>query len=98
MNKIDLDGRCAIVTGGAQGIGRAVVERFLASGASVAIWDMDGDLTEKARGELEGQGQVMACQVDVTDPAAVERAVHAGQGLRLPAVIDGNGKSCAGNS
>ena len=75
MNKIDLDGRCAIVTGGAQGIGRAVVERFLASGASVAIWDMDGDLTEKTRGEIEGQGQVMACQVDVTDPGAVERAV-----------------------
>ncbi len=75
MNKIDLDGRRAIVTGGAQGIGRAVVERFLASGASAAIWDMDGDLTEKTRGELEGQGQVMACQVDVTDPDAVERAV-----------------------
>lgn len=75
MNKIDLGGRCAIVTGGAQGIGRAVVERFLASGASVAIWDMDGDLTERTRSELEGQGQVIACQVDVTDPDAVERAV-----------------------
>ncbi len=75
MNKIDLDGRCAIVTGGAQGIGRAVVERFLASGASVAIWDMDRDLTERTRGELDAQGTVMACPVDVTDPDAVERAV-----------------------
>ena len=75
MNNIDLDGRCAIVTGGAQGIGRAVAERFLASGASVAIWDMDGGLTEATRGELEGQGKVMACQVDVTDPDAVQSAL-----------------------
>ena len=63
------------MTGGAQGIGRAVVERFLASGASVAIWDMDGDLTEQTRSELEEQGHVIACQVDVTDPGAVEGAV-----------------------
>ena len=40
-NKIDLGGRNAVVTGGAQGIGRAIVERFLDSGASVAIWDRD---------------------------------------------------------
>ncbi|MCA3571599.1 SDR family NAD(P)-dependent oxidoreductase, partial [Bradyrhizobium sp.] len=39
MNKIDLDGRCAVVTGGAQGFGRAITERFVASGAKVAIWD-----------------------------------------------------------
>ena len=41
MNRIDLDGRNAVVTGGAQGIGRAIVERFLASGARVTIWDRD---------------------------------------------------------
>ena len=40
-NKIDLGGRFAVVTGGAQGIGRAIVERFLDSGAAVAIWDRD---------------------------------------------------------
>jgi 3-oxoacyl-ACP reductase-like protein len=40
-NKIDLGGRNAIVTGGAQGIGRAIVERFLDSGATIAIWDRD---------------------------------------------------------
>jgi len=38
MNKIDLNGRCAVVTGGAQGFGRAIAERFAASGAKVAIW------------------------------------------------------------
>jgi len=37
-NKIDLSGRNAVITGGAQGIGRAIVERFLDSGAAVAIW------------------------------------------------------------
>ena len=41
MNKIDLNGRCAVVTGGAQGFGRAITERFVASGAKVAIWDHD---------------------------------------------------------
>ena len=41
MNRIDLEGRKAVVTGGAQGIGRAIVERFLASGAQVTIWDRD---------------------------------------------------------
>ncbi|MFV0474427.1 MAG: SDR family NAD(P)-dependent oxidoreductase [Pikeienuella sp.] len=41
MNQYDLKGRKAVVTGGAQGIGRAIAERFIASGASVTIWDVD---------------------------------------------------------
>ncbi len=49
-NKIDLSGRNAVVTGGAQGIGRAIVERFLDSGAAVAIWDRDLASREKDRG------------------------------------------------
>ena len=47
MNKIDLNGRCAVVTGGAQGFGRAIAERFVASGAKVAIWDHDLPFAEK---------------------------------------------------
>ena len=47
MNKIDLNGRAAVVTGGAQGFGRAITERFVASGARVAIWDFDQPLAEK---------------------------------------------------
>ena len=54
-NRIDLGGRNAVVTGGAQGIGRAIVERLLESGASVAIWDRDGTLAEKTAGELQAQ-------------------------------------------
>ncbi len=72
MNKIDLNGRCAIVTGGAQGFGRAITERFVASGAKVAIWDNDQTLAEKTAKEV-GNG-VIAVKVDVTDLAAVEKA------------------------
>jgi 2-dehydro-3-deoxy-L-rhamnonate dehydrogenase (NAD+) len=72
MNKIDLNGRCAIVTGGAQGFGRAIAERFVASGAKVAIWDYDVPLADKTAKEMGANAR--AFQVDVTDTAAVERA------------------------
>ena len=52
MNRIDLNGRCAVVTGGAQGFGRAITERFVASGAKVAIWDHDQPLAEKTAKEI----------------------------------------------
>jgi 2-dehydro-3-deoxy-L-rhamnonate dehydrogenase (NAD+) len=42
MNKLDFAGRNAIVTGGAQGIGAAIVKRLKASGANVTVWDLDG--------------------------------------------------------
>jgi NAD(P)-dependent dehydrogenase (short-subunit alcohol dehydrogenase family) len=73
-NRIDLNGRMAVVTGGAQGIGRAIVERFLASGATVAIWDRDLALAQKTAGELKAAGRVVAVSVDVRDYADVERA------------------------
>ena len=41
MNKIDLDGQTAVVTGGAQGLGFAIAKRIVASGAKVSLWDMD---------------------------------------------------------
>ncbi len=76
-NRIDLSGRVAVVTGGAQGIGRAIVERFLASGASVAIWDRDQKLADSTASELVGSGTVRSFAVDVTDLAAVEKACDA---------------------
>ena len=66
-NKIDLAGRFAVVTGGAQGIGRAITERFLDSGAAVAIWDRDKALAEKTAAELSNRGKVAAIACDVTD-------------------------------
>src|SRR6478609_7400013 len=73
-NTIDLSGRSAVVTGGAQGIGRAIVERLLASGASVAIWDRDGKLAEQAAGELGSRGKVTAVVCDVTKLVEIEAA------------------------
>lgn len=72
-NRIDLAGRVAIVTGGAQGIGRAVVERFLDSGAIVAIWDRDDVLAATVAAELQSRGPVRTFTVDVTKLAEVER-------------------------
>ena len=73
-NKIDLSGRNAVVTGGAQGIGRAITERFLDSGAAVAIWDRDKALAQKTAGELNNRGKAIAVSCDVTKLADVERA------------------------
>jgi 3-oxoacyl-[acyl-carrier protein] reductase len=73
-NKIDLAGRNAVVTGGAQGIGRAITERFLDSGAAVAIFDRDKDFADKTANELSNRGKVLAVACDVTDLKDVERA------------------------
>ncbi len=69
MNRIDLAGRRAVITGGAQGIGRAIAERFLASGAAVSIWDRNHAVTESTVQELSGQGAIHGFAVDVTDAA-----------------------------
>ena len=71
-NAIDLTGRAAVVTGGAQGIGRAVAERFVASGARVALWDHDLPRAEATAKEIGSACRAVAC--DVTDYAAVEKA------------------------
>jgi NAD(P)-dependent dehydrogenase (short-subunit alcohol dehydrogenase family) len=75
MNQIDLNGHVAIVTGGAQGIGQAIVERFAASGATVEIWDLDGELAQETATSIGGT--VHARAVDVTDAEAVVRAAKA---------------------
>lgn len=76
MNRLDLQGRVAVVTGGAQGIGYAVAERMLASGASVALWDINGDRLGEARDALGRAGTVHTERVELTDEAAVERATQ----------------------
>ena len=77
LNNYDLKGKRAVVTGAAQGFGRAITERFLDSGASVALWDMDADESAKAARELEARGRVLTQAVDVSDLAQVEAAAAA---------------------
>ena len=74
MNAYDFDGRTAVVTGAARGIGRAVAERLLASGANVMLWDIDGDALEAASVDLEGGSRVALATADVSDMGAVEMA------------------------
>jgi len=72
--KFDFSGRTAVVTGGAQGIGRAVAERLVDGGAAVALWDRDGDLAEATAKELSARGNVLALAVDVASETAIEDA------------------------
>jgi NAD(P)-dependent dehydrogenase (short-subunit alcohol dehydrogenase family) len=65
--------RVALVTGGASGIGRAVVERLVREGARVAIWDIDTDKLAQCRERL-GE-RVLTQRVDVCDPAAIDAAM-----------------------
>jgi 3-oxoacyl-[acyl-carrier protein] reductase len=74
MNRIDLDGRVAVVTGGAQGIGYAIAERMLASGATVSLWDADAAKLAEAKGSLGGRGTVHVEQVELTSESAVAAA------------------------
>ncbi len=77
MNRIDLQDRRAVVTGGAQGIGRAIAERLLESGAAVSLWDRDAGLVAETTKALAPGGTVHHAVVDVTDLAAVEAAAAA---------------------
>jgi 3-oxoacyl-[acyl-carrier protein] reductase len=72
MNKIDMNNRVAIVTGGAQGFGYAIAKRLLSSGAKVRIWDRDSALLDKSVSAL-GAG-ASGDALDVANAAGVERA------------------------
>ena len=74
MNQIDLKGRVAVITGGAQGIGYAISERLLQSGAQVVIWDIDAGKLDAACETLSALGTVRGQVVELTDDAAVAAA------------------------
>ena len=75
MNRLDFEGRTAVVTGGAAGIGLAVAKRMVLSGARVALWDLDAKALATAAAGL-GHGTDTQT-LDVADAHAVERAAAA---------------------
>ena len=79
MNQYDLSGRRAVVTGGAQGFGRAIAERFVASGARVALWDVDAAEMKKTAGELSQAGgrDIVIHVADVSKIEEVDAAAKA---------------------
>ncbi len=87
MNQIDLQGRVAVITGGAQGIGYAIAERMLASGATVVLWDMDDAKLAEAKGMLGGPGRVLTDKVELTSEvevaAATERTLTAAKKIDI---------------
>ncbi|MCI0364667.1 MAG: SDR family oxidoreductase [Phycisphaerales bacterium] len=74
MNQIDLNGKNAIVTGGARGIGFAITQRLLASGASACVWDRDQAALDKAAGTLGDKKRVHTVRVDIANPDSVKAA------------------------
>ena len=82
MNKIDLKNKVAIVTGGAQGFGLAIVEKFLASDAKVIIWDKDKEMMNS----LNLGDNVHTVEVDVTNFDSVNKATE--QSLQISNSID----------
>ena len=77
MNKLDLAGRVAIVTGGVSGIGRAIAQRMADSGAIVSLWDRDADALAKAAKELGEKTKVYTATVDVSNYQQVAAAAKA---------------------
>ena len=80
MNQLDLQGRHAVITGGAVGLGFAIAQRMQASGAQVTLWDRNAQALEDARSRL-GDG-VATVLVDVADHASVVAAVGQTRALR----------------
>jgi 2-dehydro-3-deoxy-L-rhamnonate dehydrogenase (NAD+) len=90
MNQIDLHGRVAGITGGAQGIGRAIAERMLRSGARVVLWDREAGRLADASAALSALGPVDTHTVELTDARAVDDAARAA-GERIDILVNNAG-------
>ncbi|HKS37351.1 MAG TPA: SDR family NAD(P)-dependent oxidoreductase [Verrucomicrobiae bacterium] len=77
MNKIDLNGKKAVVTGGARGIGYTIAERLLESGASCSLWDRDPDRLAHAVKSLSNRGEIHTAVVDISKAGSVDAAAEA---------------------
>ena len=91
MNQLDFNGRHAVVTGGATGLGYAIAARLIASGGSVTLWDRDLPAAQRAAQALGAKAQ--AVQVDVAQHASVQAAVATTwqQAARIDALVNSAG-------
>lgn len=76
MNQLDFNGRTAVITGGARGIGYCVAERILKSGGAVSLWDIDAAKLAEAQAALSAFGKVDVQTVELTSEAAVNAATQ----------------------
>tara|TARA_Y100001960_G_C14776065_1_gene883203 strand:+ start:899 stop:1651 length:753 start_codon:yes stop_codon:yes gene_type:complete len=76
VNNIDLAGRTAVVTGGAQGIGLAIATRLANSGAQISIWDRDAKFLEKAIEGFSTVTNINTQTVELTEYDSVQSAVE----------------------
>lgn len=74
-HRLSLDGRCALVTGGGAGLGRAIAQGLADLGAQVAVLDLHGPSAEATIDALSGKGHLALC-CDVADAASVDRCVQ----------------------
>lgn len=88
MNQLDLNGRHAVITGGAAGLGLAIAQRMLASGARVTLWDRDPQALARAAEQL-GAG-VRTVAVDVGEHASVVQAAAQTEGA-IDALVNSAG-------
>ncbi len=96
MNQIDLSGQVAVVTGGAQGIGFAIAQRLIASGAKVSLWDRDGALASEAAKSLGSAASSVG--VDITDLPGLQAAVTSVESAVGPISILVNSAGFAGTN
>ena len=83
---MSLQGKTALVTGGARGIGFATVDRLLKDGARCVIWDRDQAAIDEAKAKLDGLGEITSDTVELAKPDSVDAA--AGQALGRHGHID----------
>ena len=91
MNSYDFDGQVAIVTGGAQGIGLAVARRLHASGATVALWDLDGELAAQSAADLGERAEGRTVDVSDVDAVAVLAGDTAARHGRIDVMVTSAG-------
>ena len=101
MEKFRLDGRVALVTGGARGLGRAMATALAQAGASLVVADRNIEEAQKTANDLQKEGiETMAIQVDVTQPEQVEQMVQAtiGKFHTIDVLLNNAGIPLVGNA